>query len=290
MQSMTGYGSASAKRGAAVVVVEARALNNRFLDVRVRFPPVLTDHAAAADDVARKQLVRGRVELSARLEGTLGEVLLDRDRARQALSELDALRRELGVAEPVPLALLSLVPNLFTDTGAREAGATREAVLEATEGACAALVAMRRSEGCALLSDLRSRIARVRTVASALASQVPALSETYRQRLRGRLATLLEGTGVALDAGRLEHEVALLADRSDVAEELTRIDSHCEQFAALLGSEDEPLGRRLEFLLQELGREVNTVGSKVGELHVTRQVLDLKAELERMREQVQNVL
>jgi uncharacterized protein (TIGR00255 family) len=101
---------------------------------------------------------------------------------------------------------------------------------------------------------------------------------------------LLEGSTVTLDPGRLEHEVALQADRSDVSEELTRLQSHCQQFGALLGEGDEPIGRRLEFLLQEMGREVNTLGSKVSDLQVTGCVLDLKAELERMREQVQNVL
>jgi uncharacterized protein (TIGR00255 family) len=288
---MTGYGTASARRGDANVVVEARALNNRFLDVRVRFPPLLADHAAAADDAARQRLVRGRIELSARIEGVLeGRTVLDRGRARHALSELEALRRELGIAEPVPLSLLSVVPNLFVDTAASDPGAVREAVVEATEGACAALLAMRAKEGRALALDLGARIDRVRDVARELTARGASLAEGYRQRLRTRLTSLLEGTGIALDAGRLEHEVALLADRSDISEELTRIESHCEQFAALLRSGDEPVGRKLEFLLQELGREVNTVGSKVGELHVTRQVLDLKAELERVREQVQNVL
>jgi uncharacterized protein (TIGR00255 family) len=291
MLSMTGFGTGSVRVGSAAVVVEARALNHRFLDVRVRLPAVLVDHSAAIEDVARAGLTRGRIELSARFEGRLsGKVVLDRERAKAALRELQDLQVELRRSEPLPLSLLSVVPGLFIEEASSQPDEIRSALHEATREACRALAGMRRSEGAALARDFVARLERVRHVSARIEQRLPELSAAYRERLRSRVNALLDGSAVTLDPGRLEHEVALQADRSDVSEELTRLNSHCQQFGALLGDSDEPIGRRLEFLLQEMGREVNTLGSKVSDLQVTSCVLDLKAELERMREQVQNVL
>jgi uncharacterized protein (TIGR00255 family) len=291
MLSMTGYGSASARVGPASVVVEARAVNQRFLDVRARLPIALAEHAGAMEEVARKQLVRGRVELWARLEGTLvGQVILDRDRAKAALRELAELRDELGSSEPIALSLLSVLPGLFVERPAADSDTLRAGLQQATQAACRELSAMRRTEGRALANDLRARVEGMQQLSARIQERDGELRDAYRDKLRARITSLLEGTGAGLDAGRLEQEVALLADRGDVSEEVTRLSSHCEQFGALLDASDEPVGRRLEFLLQEMGREVNTLGSKVNDLRVTACVLDLKVELERMREQAQNVL
>jgi uncharacterized protein (TIGR00255 family) len=290
MLSMTGYGTAAAQVGPATIVVEARAVNHRFLDVRTRLPPALADHTAAADEIARKLLVRGHVELTARFEGQLATgMTLDRERARSAIAALQQLRDELGLSEPVPLSLLSAVPGLFVEQG-RNPEELRDAVREAARGACRALLAMRRAEGAELARDLTARIARMRELGERIRERADGVSERHRVKLRARISALLAGTGVALDAGRLEQEVALVADRSDVSEELTRLSSHCRQFDDLVQSDEETVGRRLEFLLQEMAREVNTLGSKVDDLELTGCMLELKAELERLREQVQNVL
>jgi uncharacterized protein (TIGR00255 family) len=291
MLSMTGFGAGSVRVGAATVVVEARALNHRFLDVRVRLPAALADHAGAIEDVARTGLTRGRIELSARFEGRLsGKVVLDRERAKAALRELQELQLELHRSEALPLSLLSVVPGLFIEESGSDPDELRAAMQEAAREACRGLAGMRRTEGQALARDFSARLQRVQQISAQVEQRLPELSAAYRERLRSRVSALLEGSSVALDPGRLEHEVAMQADRSDVSEELTRLRSHCQQFGALLGEGEEPIGRRLEFLLQEMGREVNTLGSKVSDLQVTGCVLDLKAELERMREQVQNVL
>jgi uncharacterized protein (TIGR00255 family) len=290
MLSMTGYGTASAQVGGASIVIEVRSVNHRFLDVRTRLPALLSDHASAVDELARKLLARGRVEVTGRVDGLLeGEVVLHRDRARSALLALQELRDDLGLREAIPLALLGAVPGLFVDK-ARDPEDTHNAVVHAAQGACTALLSMRRAEGAALATDLRARIARVEELSGRVAARAPELTSRYRDKLRARVEALLAGTGVALDPARIEQEVALLADRSDVSEEITRLESHCRQFSALLRPDDEPVGRRLEFLLQEMGREVNTLGSKVDDLALTACMLDLKAELERLREQVQNVL
>ena len=166
----------------------------------------------------------------------------------------------------------------------------RGAVERAARQACEALQAMRRTEGDALAADLGARNARLLALGAEITTHTTVLVDKLRARLRTRITALLDGTGATLDGGRLEQEVAVLADRADVSEELTRLCSHCEQIAQLLLPGAPPVGRRLEFLLQEVGREINTLGSKVNELAVTRLVVELKTELERMREQAQNVL
>jgi uncharacterized protein (TIGR00255 family) len=291
MLSMTGYGSARVKAGPGAIAIEARAVNHRFLDVRVRLWGGLGDYAVVAEEVAKGVLERGRVEITGRMEGALGgAVALDRERAASALSQLCGLRDELAPGEAVPLSLLAAVPELFTAGAPVPDEALRGAVEQAARQACAALRAMRQVEGDALAADLGARNARLLALGAEITTHTTVLVEKLRARLRTRIGALLEGTGVTLDGGRLEQEVAVLADRADVTEELTRLCSHCEQIAQLLAPGTQPVGRRLEFLLQEVGREINTLGSKVNELAVTRLVVELKTELERMREQAQNVL
>jgi len=291
MLSMTGYGVAGANMGTATVVIEARSFNHRFLDVRVRLPGVLQDHVALVDEIARKQLVRGRVEISGRLEGRLsGRVVLDRTRARAAMQELGDLSREFGAHTEVPLTLLSLVPGLFIE----DTGVDAEAILAATQSAavaaCAALLGMRHTEGQVLAQDLQTRLTKVRTLTAELDRRSAEWTQSYRERLRTRLANLLADKSITLDAGRLEHELVVLAERADVSEEVTRLISHCEQFGSALLPGDEATGRRLEFLLQEMAREANTLGAKSADARMTACMVELKTELERMREQVQNVM
>jgi uncharacterized protein (TIGR00255 family) len=291
MLSMTGYGVARVSSGQAQVVVEARAVNHRFLEVRARAASGLSDHTQVLEEVGRARGQRGRLELTAKLEGSIGgNIRLDAARATAAMRDLAALVAQLGRAETVPLSLLSAVPDLFVDEAARDSKGLLDAVRKAANGALDQLEAMRRSEGAALADDIARRLTKIDGLASAVLARGDEAIDAARARLKTRIERLLRGTGVALDETRLEHEVAMLADRSDVAEELTRLQSHTSQLAALLKQGDEPVGRRIEFLLQEMGREINTLGSKATDLEITSAVLELKAELERMREQAQNIL
>lgn len=291
MLSMTGYGVARASSGQAQVVVEARAVNHRFLEVRARAAAGLSDHTPVLEEVGRARGQRGRIEISARIEGSVGgNIRLDTARAASAMRDLAALVTQLGRAEQVPLSLLSAVPDLFVDDATRDSQGLASAVRAAANHALDQLEAMRRSEGAALAEDIERRLAKIDTLANAVLARGEEAVQGARTRLKARIDRLLRGTGVALDEARLEHEVAMLADRSDIAEELTRLQSHTSQMAALIRLETEPVGRRIEFLLQEMGREINTLGSKATDLEITSAVLELKAELERMREQAQNIL
>lgn len=291
MRSMTGYGSGRAALGEGHVVLDVRTVNHRFLDVRVRLPSRIQARTPTVERVIRKRLERGRVDVTARFEGqTLPQPMLDRDRARVVYSELVSLRDALNPDEPLPLALLSSVPDLFVINRALDEEALDAALEQAASAACDAVVAMRRNEGAALAVELEARLSDLATIITTLKTAAPQLLESRRARLRDRLEALLADVDGGLDPSRLEQEIALLADRSDVAEELVRLDSHRDQMLELIENSSGAVGKRIDFLLQEMAREANTIGSKVQDGSITPHVIALKACIEQMREQAQNVL
>jgi uncharacterized protein (TIGR00255 family) len=289
MRSMTGFGLGEVPLGSGKLGVEIRGVNHRFLDVRVRVPRELGDIAGFVEQVARDRLTRGRFEVAVRVEGTgLGAPVLDRDRARAAFRALTELRDELAPGSEVPLALLGSIPDLFVSSVEREADRVREATRKAFEAATTALDAMRAREGVALGEDLVRRLDHVRRLAHDIESRSPEVLDAHRKRLRDRADRLRMATEIDVDSARLEQEIAMFAERCDISEELTRLESHCSQLASLLASE-EAIGRRLDFLLQEMAREANTVGAKSPDANIAHAIVEVKAEIERMREQVQNV-
>jgi uncharacterized protein (TIGR00255 family) len=301
MRSMTGFGIGDAPLLASQppasgdvsaggrLTVEIRAVNHRYLDLRVRAPSQLPELGAATETLARERLTRGRFDVSVRVDGTaFGAVVIDRDLARSVFGSLVALRDELAPNSDVPLALLGAVPNLFVPSITQHSDQVRTALVNAFDAALEGLDLMRLREGLALGDDLVRRLNAVRTLSLAIAARAPLVVELYRKRLTERAARLRAGLDLEVDPGRLEHEITLFADRVDVAEELTRLDSHTAHFETLIAS-PEAVGRRLDFLLQEMAREANTIGSKGQDAEIAHAVVELKAEIERMREQVQNI-
>ena len=289
MRSMTGFGLGEASVGAGKLTVEIRGVNHRFLDVRARLPRELLDLSSFVEQLARERLSRGRYEIAVRVDGVaLGCPVLDRDRARAAFRAFGELRDELAPGTEVPLSLLGSIPELFVSSVGREIDGLRSASRSAFDAAVVALDAMRTREGAALRDDLCRRLARIRQLARQVEQRAPEVVEAHRKRLRDRAERLRATTNLELDGARLEQEIVLFAERSDVCEELTRLESHCAQFAGLLAG-DDAVGRRLDFLLQELAREANTVGAKSPDAPIAHAVVEIKAEIERMREQVQNV-
>lgn len=286
---MTGFGLGEAPVGAGKLAVEIRGVNHRFLDVRVRSPRELLDLTSFIEQLAREKLTRGRFEVALRVDGVaLGAPVLDRERARAAFRALSELRDELAPGAEVPLSLLGAIPDLFVSSVDREMDHLREAARVAFDAAVRALDAMRSREGGAMREDLARRLEHVRKLAAGITERAPEVVEAHRKRLRERAERLRTATDLDVDGARLEQEIALFAERSDVCEELTRLESHCTQFAALLAT-DDAIGRRLDFLLQELAREANTVGAKSPDAAIAHSIVEVKAEIERMREQVQNV-
>ncbi len=287
MRSMTGFGVGEASGPSGRLVTEARSVNHRFLDVRVKLPREMTDHQVYVEQLARGRLSRGRVDVTVHCEGCgRTPFALDRARAVAAMREFQAVADELGLRDPAPLSLLATVPDLFVQATDRDPERTRAALRDSIDRAIDDLERMRAREGEALAQDLQRRLASCEGFARTVHERAHGVSERLRVRFRERLERLLEGARV--DPTRLEQEVAILADHADVAEELTRLECHRVQLARLCG-EAEPVGRRIDFLLQEMAREVNTIGSKSSEGEVAIAVIELKAEIERMREQAQNI-
>lgn len=285
---MTGFGVGEARLGAGRVCIEARSVNHRFLELRVRLPRELADQSVFVEQLLRPRLSRGRIDVTVHWEGGHGGVALDRDRARAALRALRELAEELDLRGEVPLSLLSAVPDLFVPAADAERGDVREALTLAAERCTAELDAMRRHEGAALEHDLQERLESVRATQRRLVDLTARCAPRYRERVRARVARLLDEVNTRVDDRRLEQELALLTEHTDVTEELTRLGAHADHFAALLAATD-PVGRRMDFVLQEMSREANTLGAKAIDAEITLQVVELKAELERLREQAQNV-
>jgi uncharacterized protein (TIGR00255 family) len=289
MQSMTGFGLGEAALGDGRVTLELRALNHRFLDVRVRLPNELLDQAFFIEQLARERLSRGRFDVGVRLVGAaLPGARFSLERAKAVYGALLELRDALAPGADVPFSAVTALPELVTTPPEVDGDALRTALALAFERAHAHLNEMRAQEGAALCRELRSRLANCRALLESVRARAGVVVDLQRSRLRERIERLLTGTGIQADGNRLEAELALLADKSDITEELVRLCSHFDQFEAIV-SGDAPSGRRLEFLLQEIGREANTIGAKSQDAPVAHLVVELKAEIERMREQVHNV-
>jgi uncharacterized protein (TIGR00255 family) len=288
---MTGFGVGEAPFLGGRLVAEVRSVNQRFLDVRVRLPAKMADLGGFAEGVLRERLKRGRVELVVQLEGTKSVAIeLDIGRARDAIRQLSALRDEVAPGAELPLSLLGAVPDLFSTPGGGGASEARTALKTATFAAVDALDEMAAREGGAILADFVLRCRTIAEIVASLREKSATLTEAIRGRLRERAVRLFAGDASLLDSNRLEAEVLLLADKADVTEELTRLESHLAQFhSAAEARLTEPVGRRLDFLLQEMLREANTLGAKAQDAWASQQVVAMKVELERLREQVQNV-
>jgi uncharacterized protein (TIGR00255 family) len=286
---MTGFGIGRAPLGQGRVIVELRSVNHRFLDVRVRAPRELTDATMYLEQMAREKLKRGRFELVVRTDGpVLPALSLDVARAEAIYRGLSELRDRLTPGTEVPFTMLSTFPEIFVSENEDQREALLGAVGNAFRAAVDSMDVMRSSEGAALAKDLSTRLRSLNQHIELIASRGHDIVESYRRRLRDRVQRLLSGTDASADPSRVELEVAIAAERCDIEEELTRLHSHFEQFERLSGSTD-PVGRRLDFLLQEMAREVNTIGAKSQDAAVAHAVVEIKAEIERMREQVQNV-
>jgi len=286
---MTGFGIGSVPLGDGRLLIEIRSLNHRFLDVRVRLPAELSEQTFFLEQLSREQLSRGRYDLGVRLDGSaLPPPKLSLERARSVYRTLAELRDHLAPGTELPVTALLSLPDLLPTTPSFEPELARSALKEAFGKAIGALDEMRLREGAALATELGSRLATMRKIAGTIRAQSADAVETQRTKLKARLGRLLSDVTANIDSGRLEQEIALLADRADITEELVRLESHFEQLESLFATE-EPVGRRLDFMLQEVAREVNTIGSKCQDSAVAHLAVELKSEVERMREQVQNV-
>ncbi len=294
IRSMTGYGKAEIKGDAGDCLVEVKSVNHRFLEIKTKVPQRLS----GLDDTIKRKIKdkfnRGYFEVYVTFEGMNGAVRglkLDMDLAKQYLTAVDVLKKELNIKGKVELGhLLQLNGILKYEESDEAADKKSEFYIKILENtlteALNSLKNMREKEGETLDRDITERLKIINECITALKSEQPRLIEGFRGRFKERLDRMLEGAEIPGE--RISQEVAIMSERSDITEEMIRLESHLEQFRQLL-IEGGAIGRKLEFILQEMNRESNTIGSKAIDYFVSQQVITIKGELEKIREQVQNI-
>jgi uncharacterized protein (TIGR00255 family) len=292
IKSMTAFGRGEAEGLGLKISVEVRTLNHRFLDFHLRLPRTYLPLEDRVRKLLSSRIARGRVEFTLIIE-PLGEsnksVVLDRSLLQEVKQILEELRQFGDVQESLKLEHFLQFPDLITirEKSAADIAEVWNVLSQAVLQALEVVEAMRQVEGENLGVDLESRLELIDASLEEIRGRASLVPQIFRDKLADRLTQLLPETSL-LDDSRLLQEVALMADRTDITEELTRLSSHLEQFRQTLGG-NEPVGRKLDFLLQELHREINTIGSKAGDVQISQAVISIKGELERLREQVQNI-
>ncbi|WP_127584337.1 YicC/YloC family endoribonuclease [Paenibacillus koleovorans] len=298
IRSMTGYGMAEGHAGGLRIQVELKSVNNRYAEANVRLP---REWLLWEDGVRRTVLAavkRGRVDafVTCEFDGTSARtVQVDWALAEGYMAAAKQLRARFSLPGPDKLTLQDLIklPDLVTLSDSRDSAAdetVQETLIDLTAQAVRRLIAVREAEGANLAQDVLSRLGAMERMLEEIRQSADAVSEELRIKLRQRIRDLLGETAAdsPLADNRIAMEVALLAERADISEELQRLASHLQQTAKLLEA-DEPIGRKLDFYIQEMNREVNTIGSKSNRSDIVNAVVDMKAELEKMREQAQNI-
>jgi uncharacterized protein (TIGR00255 family) len=290
IKSMTGYGRVEAICDGRNIVVEAKSVNHRFLEIALRMPAALYPLEMEYKKKIGERFKRGRIDVSIRLEGDGAEppkVNLNLDIARDYFDVLTRLKNEFNLQEPIGLKTFISFRDIFTPPVETQLnGDFLNSVEKTLQEALSMLVNMRQDEGIALFSDMQMRLQTIGETMGTIRSRAPQVVMEYQKRLSDRIKEL--SVGFELDAARLAQEVAIMADRCDITEEIVRMQSHIGQFEALLQS-DEAEGRKIDFLLQEMNREINTIGSKSNDVEIARQVIEAKSELGKLREQAQNI-
>jgi uncharacterized protein (TIGR00255 family) len=290
LKSMTGFGRGEGESTLGRVVIESRSVNHRYSDINIKLPKRLAPFESRIKEIIRSQVSRGRLDLSLKLDTAGDEKIqleIDSNLAGQYVQALLSLKEKFKLKGEVTLELLAGVKEIISlkeETGDIEP--YWHEIVPILNQSLKEMDGMKRIEGKSLASDLLKRLERITQQLAEIGGLFPSHLEAFRNRLRERLQSLLEG--VEVDPSRFQQEIALIAERTDITEEVVRAESHLNQFASLFKGE-EPVGRKMDFLLQEIHREVNTVSAKANDAEISQKVVEIKSELEKIREQVQNI-
>lgn len=290
IKSMTGYGKGESKASVGNFVVEIRSVNHRYCEISVRLPRTLYSLENELKKMVGTVLKRGKIDISVQLEEKSSDnltPLLDMSMAQCYYNIYSRLAKELNLPQDADPAFImsqkGVIKEVVVDVGEID---LKPNLIEALAAALSAIDQMRTHEGMTLAMDLAARRLQISELVDEIDRLLPKAVLEYHQKLKIRLEQMLEGSSI--DESRLLQEVAILVDRSDITEELVRLGSHFKQFDEASQSV-EPVGRKLDFIIQEMNREINTIGSKSNNSEITALVIHIKAEIEKMREQIQNV-
>ena len=290
MQSMTGYGRSEVRHAHLTLTVEARSVNHRFLDIALRYPRIYAPLEARMKQRVSTYFTRGRIDITLVQQestDTRRALLLDQTLAQQYYDALQRLQASLGLPGTIDLSLIASLRDVFrVEEASADVENDWDIIAQGLDAALQALRTMRRQEGEVLSHDFHLRLQTMAQQSQNIRQRVPQVVVEYQQRLEQRVKDLF--AQFELDPNRVAQEAILFAERSDITEELTRLEAHMQACTRLLSS-SEAVGRKIEFLVQEMHREVNTIGSKSNDTVIAYSVVELKSELERMREQIQNI-
>jgi uncharacterized protein (TIGR00255 family) len=287
---MTGYGRSEVRHAHLALTVEARSVNHRYLDIALRYPRIYAPLEARMKQRVSAYCTRGRIDITLvpqESTDTRRALLLDHILAQQYYDALQRLQESLGLPGTIDLSLIANLRDVFrVEEASADVENDWDIIVQGLDAALQALQTMRRQEGEVLRRDFAQRLQAMAQQSQSIRQRVPQVVVEYQQRLEQRVKELF--AQFDLDPNRVAQEAILFAERSDITEELTRLDAHMQACTRLLSS-SEAVGRKIEFLVQEMHREVNTIGSKSNDTVIAHSVVELKSELERMREQGQNI-
>lgn len=290
IKSMTGYGRVETPVQDRNIVVEVKSVNHRFLEISLKMPQALFPLELELKKKIGEKIKRGRLEVFIRLEAqgsNAALTMINLEVARYYFAALQRLKDEFGLTEEISLRTLAGFRDIFSQPAETEISPEiLKQITDALEEALNMLVSMRREEGAAIYRDMEQRLDFIRGILEKINARSPQVVIEYQRRLTERINELT--AGCAIDDSRLAQEAAIFADKSDITEEIVRMYSHIDQFVALLQSV-EAEGKKIDFLLQEMNREINTIGSKGNDAEIARQVIEVKSELSKLREQAQNI-
>ncbi len=289
IKSMTGYGKSNMSKNLREYQVEIKSVNHRYLDVSIKMPRSLSYLEEEIKKAVSAKLTRGKVDVfitfnNNSLEGR--DIKINTEIARMYIKELRDLAESEGIVADIPVTEISKLPDVLTIQNNQDDETIKNELLEVTNQAIENLVGMRKIEGEKIAQDLFTRIQDIDGKVKKISSLSTGLIEEYVVKLNTRIKELLQDQEI--DEARLAQEVVIYADKCSIEEEVTRLNSHIYQFRELLNS-NEAVGKKLDFMIQEMNRETNTIGSKANNLEITNEVINMKTQLENIREQVQNI-
>lgn len=289
IKSMTGFGKASLSKNLREYQIEMKAVNHRYLDISIKLPRQLS----YLEEDIRKEIAgyvkRGKIEVCITFENNSQEgrkITINKEIAHLYIQELRELAKDEKIGDNIEVMEISKLPDVLNISIDQEDETIKHEVLETVNKAVTHLVEMRKMEGAKLAEDLKNRIGKIEKKIIEISSISTGLIDEYVVKLEGRIKEILKTEEI--DKSRIAQEVVIYADKCSIEEEITRLKSHIEQFKDLLNSNDA-VGKKLDFIIQEMNRETNTIGSKANHLDITNGVIDIKTELENIREQIQNI-
>jgi len=289
LRSMTGFGHDERTAGGVAVTVEIRTVNHRYCDINLRMPKQLNCYEDRVRSAISSRITRGKIDVFVTLDAQSAEsheVVLDEPLAASYLAALRKLSATHGLRDDVTAATLARFPDVLKVERRDNDDFLGDLLEETVKGSVESLSAMREREGVRLGDSLLENLDAIAAFTDRIAVHAPTVARDFKERLDARIAELVDAS--KLDPVRLATEVALFADKCSIDEELVRLRSHLSQMGDML-RQGSPVGKKLDFLIQEMNREVNTIGSKSNNLEITRMVVELKSEIEKMREQIQNI-